>query len=96
MIARCAECGEPLSVTYRRRGGPHYICRRSCVLIGQAGLDEHVTAYVLAYLSRPRVWKRLVAAGPTDDAGLSAARGELAAIEADYDGLLGELRQAAG
>ena len=47
---------------------------------------------MLAYLSRPRVWKRLVAAGPTDDAGLSAARGELAAIQAHYDGLLGELR----
>ena len=92
MIARCAHCESPLSVTYRRRGGPHYICRRSCVLIGQAGLDEHVTAYVLAYVAKPEVWRRLVAAGPTDDAGLSAARGELAAIQAHYDGLLGELR----
>lgn len=84
MIARCAHCESPLSVTYRRRGGPHYICRRSCVLISEADLDSHVTVDVLAYLSRPRVWKRLVAAGPTDDAGLSAARDELAAIEADY------------
>jgi DNA invertase Pin-like site-specific DNA recombinase len=84
MIARCDECGEPLSVTYRRRGGPHYICRRSCVLIGQAGLDAHVTADVLAYLSRPRVWTRLVAAGPTGNAELAEARAELAAIDADY------------
>ena len=45
---------EPLSVTYRRRGGPHYICRRSCVLIGEAGLDGYVTAEVLAYLSQAR------------------------------------------
>jgi site-specific DNA recombinase len=84
MIARCAECGEPLTVTYRRRGGPHYACRRSCILIGQADLDAHVTAVVLAVLARPGVWERLVKAGETGSAGLDVARGELAAIEADY------------
>lgn len=85
MIARCAECGEVLTVTYRRRGGPHYICRRSCVLISMADLDDHVTGWVLGRVARPADWRRLVAAGHTDDGELATARGELAAIEADYE-----------
>ena len=88
MIARCAECGGPLSVTYRLRAGkrPAYACRdRNCLAIDKLDLDDHVTGHVLAYLARPRVWERLVKAGPSDDAGLVTARSELAAVEADLE-----------
>lgn len=88
LIARCGICGGPLTVTYRLRDGkrPAYACRdRSCVRADLGDLDGYVTAEVLAYLSRPAVWKRLVAATETGNAGLAAARAARDEIEADYD-----------
>ena len=88
MIARCGVCGGALAVTYRLRAGkrPAYACRdRNCLAIDELDLDDYVTGLVLAYLARPSVWDRLVKAGPSDDAGLIAARGELTAIEADLE-----------
>lgn len=87
MIAACEACGGPLAVTYRLRAGkrPAYACRnRNCVAVDQADLDDYVTAELLAWAAKPGNWKRLVAAGPSADAGLVTARAELAAIEADY------------
>lgn len=91
MIARCEHCETALSVTFRRRGGPHYCCRRSCVLIGMAELDDYVTAEVLARVVKH--WKELAAAGRTDDRELVAARAELAKAEVEYQQLKGALKR---
>jgi site-specific DNA recombinase len=90
MIARCAKCGDVLTASARRRGGPHYGCRRSCVLINQDDLDEYVTAEVLARVARQ--WEQLGAADRTN-AGqeLAAALGEVDKIRAALD----ELRKLA-
>ncbi len=91
MIAQCGECGETLSATFTKRGGPRYRCPRSCVLINMADLDDYVTAEVLARVARPEQWERLVAAGNTDDQELAAVNGEVDKLRA----ALGEFRQLA-
>ena len=92
LLATCAVCGGKLTVTYRLREGkrPAYACReRNCVAIDQEDLDSYVTAAVLAVLAKPRTWKRLVAAGAQGNAELDTARAVLAALQADYDVMVG-------
>jgi DNA invertase Pin-like site-specific DNA recombinase len=92
MIARCGVCGGPMAVTYRIDGGrPTYVCKgHAHTRIVQGDLDDYITERVLFRLEQPKVWQRLTAGGD-DDAALVAARGELAALEAELDELYGEV-----
>ncbi|HEV3293723.1 MAG TPA: recombinase family protein [Streptosporangiaceae bacterium] len=94
MIARCAICAGPMVVTYRMWDDkrPAYSCRtHSCATVDKADLDQYVTEEVLARLAQPGEWERLTAASAAGDRELDGARGELAKIQAHYDGMVAEL-----
>lgn len=87
MIARCAQCGDPLIVTYRD-GSPKYQCRtRGCVRIPQADVDDLAEDVMLDYLARPDVIAALRARDRGDDRELAEVRDQLATLRARHDEL---------
>ncbi|PRX48668.1 DNA invertase Pin-like site-specific DNA recombinase [Prauserella shujinwangii] len=94
MIARCAACDGPLSVTYSRgkkeRPGAWYFCRDAGhVRVGQADLDALITDLLIARLAKSDAWEALAATG--NDGELQTARNELAEAEAFHRELVAEL-----
>jgi DNA invertase Pin-like site-specific DNA recombinase len=91
MIARCDECGSPLTAMYRGAAGRQYRCQeRGCVRIDADDLDGLATEVMLGYLARPDVYESLRDRG--DDAETVKVRGELGQARAE----LAELRAAVG
>lgn len=90
MIARCAECGGPMTVRNRPRKGEVYFCRpKSCAFIDKAQFEAYVVDLVLARLVE--TWDALTAAGDSDDAALLSARDEVARLRAELDELYDEV-----
>lgn len=84
-IARCGECGGPLSVRWYR-GVLRYRCRpRTCVTIDQAPLDELATQVIVAFLADKRAYEMLSSARAREDAELAAARAELEPLRTRLD-----------
>ncbi len=89
LIAACAQCGGPLSVTYRYGSEREYVCRnKSCVRMDAGALDVFVQDVVSRYLSKPEILAMLKAeaAGHTGTE-LAAVRVKLAAERAELTAL---------
>ena len=101
MIGKCAECGSPLIVTYRKarkRDGDNprgaYQChKRGCVRIDKPELDEHAERLIFDVMTDRDTYDAMVArnsdVGGDVDAvrlKLAEARADLAALLADVDG----------
>lgn len=83
LIARCGECGGPLTVRYRREVR-EYVCRQKfCVRLPADDLDELATAVMLAYLGEPGRYERLRAPGADAGPELARVRTELSAARAE-------------
>jgi site-specific DNA recombinase len=89
MIAVCDACGSPITVTFRHET-PSYQCRKGCIRIQKADIEELAESVILAYLARPDVHDALARAEADTDA-LQAVRDELAMARAR----LAELADAA-
>jgi DNA invertase Pin-like site-specific DNA recombinase len=88
-IAVCDKCNGPIFATFRHEA-PSYQCRKGCIRIRKAEIEELAEAVILGYLARPDVHQALSRAEADSDA-LHAARNELAAARAR----LAELADAA-
>jgi site-specific DNA recombinase len=91
MIARCAECGDVLSVTLRAVEEGEYQCRKGHVRVRKAELDEYATAAILGYLARPDVHELLSSGEERASSELGGVRDELAGARAELDVLRGEV-----
>lgn len=92
LIARCAVCGGPLTVTLRRpEAGPEYQCNTGGhVRCSKTELDEYAEAAMLAYLARADIHQNLTAGDEAAGAelarvreNLATARHELATLRAE-------------
>jgi DNA invertase Pin-like site-specific DNA recombinase len=88
-IAVCDKCGGPIFATFRYEVAS-YQCRKGCIRIQKADIEELAKGIILAYLARPDVHQVLSRAEADSDA-LHAVRNELAAAR----GRLAELADAA-
>ena len=88
-IAVCDKCGGPIFVSFRQER-PCYQCRKGCVRVQKADIEELAEGVILAYLARADVHQALSRAEVDSDA-LQAVRDELAAARAR----LAELADAA-
>jgi site-specific DNA recombinase len=68
LIARCGECGGPLTATARYDGGQwKYICRdKSCVMIREADLDAYVMFEIIRFLSNKKNYTQQSDNGQTE------------------------------
>jgi DNA invertase Pin-like site-specific DNA recombinase len=88
-IAVCDKCGGPIFATFRYEVAS-YQCRKGCIRIQKADIEELAEGVILRYLARPDVHDALRKAEADSDA-LQAVRDELAAAR----GRLAELADAA-
>ena len=88
-IAVCDKCNGPIFATFRHEV-PSYQCRKGCIRVQKADIEELAEGVILAYLARPDVHQALSRAEADSDA-LHAVRNELAAARAR----LAELADAA-
>jgi site-specific DNA recombinase len=81
-IAKCAECGSPLS--YAGRSDGVYQChKKGCVRVSKTGLDELAETVILAHLTRPDVLNPLTAAAEDTDTQLQEVRTALTAARTE-------------
>jgi DNA invertase Pin-like site-specific DNA recombinase len=88
-ITICDKCNGPIFATFRHEV-PSYQCRKGCIRVQKADIEELAEGVILAYLARPDVHQALSRAEADSDA-LHAVRNELAAARAR----LAELADAA-
>jgi site-specific DNA recombinase len=88
-IAVCDKCNGPIFATFRHEV-PSYQCRKGCIRVQKADIEELAEGVIFAYLARPDVHQALSRAEADSDA-LHAVRNELAAARAR----LAELADAA-
>jgi site-specific DNA recombinase len=79
-IAVCDKCNGPIFATFRHEV-PSYQCRKGCIRIRKADIEELAEGAILAYLARPDVHDALSRAEADTDA-LRAVRDELSATRA--------------
>jgi site-specific DNA recombinase len=79
-IAVCDKCEGPIFATFRHEM-PCYQCRKGCIRIQKADIEELAEGVILDYLARPDVHDALSRAEADNDA-LQAVRDELSATRA--------------
>jgi site-specific DNA recombinase len=79
-IAICDVCETPITVTFRHEL-PYYQCRKGCIRVQKADIEEFAERVMLEYLARPDVRDQFSRA-EADNEALRAVRDELGAARA--------------